>query len=66
MFGGTCTVFPRHPQKLEGVSVEGWAILREPMRAERERKRERNSLCRDSDLSFPLRLVWPRKHTLYK
>lgn len=29
-------MFPRHPQKLEGVFVEGLAILGEPMKAERE------------------------------
>lgn len=45
MFGGTCAVFPRHPQKLKGVSVEGWAILREPMRAEREKEKERGTAC---------------------
>lgn len=36
MFGSTCEMFPRHPQKLEGVFVEGLVILGEPMKAERE------------------------------
>lgn len=50
---------PQASSETGGVFVEGLAILVEPVR---QGEGERNSLCCDSDPSFPLRLMWPRKH----